>query len=58
MAEGVREIVKLQDPVGEIFDMQKRPNGLMVGKMRVPLGVIGIIYESSQMLLLMQDVYV
>lgn len=46
MADGLREIVKLPDPVGEIVKMWKRPNGLMVGKMRVPLGVIGIIYES------------
>ncbi|MFB3894844.1 MAG: glutamate-5-semialdehyde dehydrogenase [bacterium] len=46
MADGVREIVNLPDPVGEIVKMWKRPNGLMVGRMRVPLGVIGIIYES------------
>jgi glutamate-5-semialdehyde dehydrogenase len=46
MAEGLREIVRLPDPVGEIIRMWKRPNGLMVGRMRVPLGVIGIIYES------------
>ncbi|MCX7920259.1 MAG: glutamate-5-semialdehyde dehydrogenase [bacterium] len=46
MADGLREIVKLPDPVGEITRMWRRPNGLLVGKMRVPLGVIGIIYES------------
>lgn len=46
MAEGVREVAVLPDPVGEIVKMWKRPNGLMVGKMRIPLGVIGIIYES------------
>ena len=46
MAEGLREIALLEDPVGEIIEMKKRPNGLMIGKKRVPLGVIGIIYES------------
>lgn len=46
IADGVREIVNLPDPVGEVVKMWKRPNGLMVGRMRVPLGVIGIIYES------------
>ncbi len=46
MADGLREIAALPDPVGEITGMKKRPNGMMVGKMRVPLGVIGIIYES------------
>ncbi len=46
MAEGLREVARLPDPVGEIIKMWKRPNGLMVGKMRIPLGVIGIIYES------------
>ncbi len=46
MADGLREIASLPDPVGEIVKMWKRPNGLMVGKMRVPLGVVGIIYES------------
>ncbi|VAX19462.1 Gamma-glutamyl phosphate reductase, partial [hydrothermal vent metagenome] len=46
MADGMREIVALPDPVGEVTGMKKRPNGMMVGKMRVPLGVIGIIYES------------
>lgn len=46
MAEGLRELVKLKDPVGDVSQMWKRPNGLQIGKMRVPLGVIGIIYES------------
>jgi glutamate-5-semialdehyde dehydrogenase len=46
MAEGLREVARLPDPVGEIIRMWKRPNGLMVGRMRIPLGVIGIIYES------------
>jgi len=46
MAEGLRQIAALPDPVGEISDMCYRPSGIQVGKMRVPLGVIGIIYES------------
>jgi glutamate-5-semialdehyde dehydrogenase len=46
MADGLREIVALPDPVGEISHMTYRPSGIEVGKMRVPLGVIGIIYES------------
>lgn len=46
MAGGLREIAQLPDPVGEITEMKRRPNGMMVGKMRVPLGVVGIIYES------------
>lgn len=46
MASGVREIAELPDPVGEVFDMKTRPSGIQVGRMRVPLGVIGIIYES------------
>ena len=46
MAEGLRQIAALPDPVGEITDMNYRPSGIQVGKMRVPLGVIGIIYES------------
>lgn len=46
MADGLREVANLPDPVGEVTKMWKRPNGLMVGKMRIPLGVIGIIYES------------
>ena len=43
---GLREVVALPDPVGEISSMRRRPNGLMVGKMRIPLGVVGMIYES------------
>ena len=46
MAEGLREIALLEDPIGEVLEMKKRPNGLLIGKKRVPLGVIGIIYES------------
>ncbi len=46
MARGLRQIAELADPVGEISGMWRRPNGLTVGRMRVPLGVIGIIYES------------
>ena len=46
MAAGCRQVAGLDDPVGEISDMSYRPNGIQVGKMRVPLGVIGIIYES------------
>ena len=46
MAEGLREVVRLPDPVGEVVKMWKRPNGLIVGRMRIPIGVIGIIYES------------
>ena len=46
MAEGLRQVAVLPDPVGEITEMKHRPNGLHVGRMRVPLGVIGIIYES------------
>ncbi|MEE8481719.1 MAG: glutamate-5-semialdehyde dehydrogenase [Acidiferrobacterales bacterium] len=46
MAEGLRQVATLADPVGEITDLAYRPSGIQVGKMRVPLGVIGIIYES------------
>ncbi|HSF46941.1 MAG TPA: glutamate-5-semialdehyde dehydrogenase, partial [Burkholderiales bacterium] len=46
MAEGLCEIAKLPDPVGEIADLKYRPSGIQVGRMRVPLGVIAIIYES------------
>jgi glutamate-5-semialdehyde dehydrogenase len=46
MAEGCRQVAALPDPVGEVSDMSYRPSGIQVGKMRVPLGVIGIIYES------------
>ena len=46
MAEGVRQVALLPDPVGEVTEMTKRPNGLMIGRKRVPLGVIGIIFEA------------
>ncbi len=46
MADGVREITTLADPVGEITDLKYRPSGIQVGHMRVPLGVVGIVYES------------
>ncbi len=46
MAESVRHVISLPDPVGEIFDEQTRPNGLLVARMRIPLGVIGIVFES------------
>lgn len=46
MAEGLRQIATLDDPIGEVLGMKNRPNGLRVGKKRVPLGVVGIIYES------------
>lgn len=46
MIEGLKQVVSLPDPVGEITDMVYRPSGIQLGKMRVPLGVIGIIYES------------
>lgn len=46
MAEGLRQMAELDDPVGEVVSMKQRPNGLMIGQKRVPLGVIGIIYES------------
>jgi len=46
MIVGLREVVALPDPVGEIDEMNKRPSGIMVGRMRIPLGVIGMIYES------------
>lgn len=46
MVQGLHEVVALSDPVGEISEMTKRPSGIMVGRMRIPLGVIGMIYES------------
>jgi glutamate-5-semialdehyde dehydrogenase len=46
MAAGLEDVARLPDPVGEVTRMWKRPNGLQVGKMRIPLGVIGMIYES------------
>ena len=46
MIEGLRQVAGLADPIGAITDMSYRPSGIQVGRMRVPLGVIGIIYES------------
>ena len=46
MAEGLRQVASLEDPIGEVIGMKKRPNGLLIGQKRVPLGVIGIIYEA------------
>ncbi|MCK9363646.1 MAG: glutamate-5-semialdehyde dehydrogenase [Syntrophales bacterium] len=46
IAKGLREVAALPDPVGKITSMWRRPNGLLVGKMRIPLGVVGMIYES------------
>lgn len=46
MSEGITQIISLSDPVGEVSSMKKRPNGLIIGKKKVPLGVIGIIYEA------------
>ncbi len=46
MAEGLRHVAELHDPIGSVEHMQKTPNGLLIGKKTVPLGVVGIIYES------------
>ncbi|HZN25793.1 MAG TPA: glutamate-5-semialdehyde dehydrogenase [Burkholderiales bacterium] len=46
MADGLQQIAQLPDPIGELIDLRYRPSGIQVGRMRVPLGVIGIIYES------------
>lgn len=46
MIEGLKQVAELPDPIGETSDLETRPNGLRVGKMRVPIGVVGIIYES------------
>ena len=46
MADGLRQIAALKDPIGEITEVKERPTGIKVGRMRVPLGVIAIIYES------------
>ena len=46
MAEGLREVASLDDPIGSVDGMKRRPNGLLIGKMTVPLGVIGVIYEA------------
>lgn len=46
IAEGIRQVAALDDPIGEVLAMKKRPNGLLIGQKRVPIGVIGIIYEA------------
>lgn len=46
MAEGIRQVAALDDPIGYTTDMRKRPNGLLIGKRTVPLGVVGVIYEA------------
>ena len=46
IAQGVRQVAGLEDPVGEVLSMKERPNGLLIGRKRVPLGVVGMIYES------------
>lgn len=46
MADGLRQIAELDDPIGEVLSMKKRPNGLVIGRRRVPIGVIGIIFEA------------
>lgn len=46
MAEGLRTVAALEDPVGSVSSMNRRPNGLLIGRMRVPIGVIGVIYEA------------
>ena len=46
MSQGLRDVAALDDPVGEVTGMKRRPNGLLIGQKRVPLGVVGIIYEA------------
>ena len=46
MAGGLRQVAALEDPIGEVTGMKKRPNGLLIGQKRVPLGVVGMIYEA------------
>ena len=46
IAEGLKKVASLDDPIGEVCDMKTRPNGLLIGQMRVPMGVIGVIYEA------------
>ena len=46
MADGIRQVAELSDPVGEVIKDWTRPNGLRISKVRVPIGVVGIIYES------------
>jgi glutamate-5-semialdehyde dehydrogenase len=48
MADSLKEVAALPDPVGEVTSMWTRPNGLRVGRMRIPIGVIGIIYEAAR----------
>jgi hypothetical protein len=52
MAQGLREIAALPDPVGEVLGMWRRPNGLDIGRIRTPIGVVGIIYESRPKMIL------
>ena len=58
MADGLRQVAKLEDPIGEVMSMRKRPNGLIIGKVRVAIGVVGIIFEAARMLLPMRSVCV
>lgn len=46
MADGIRQVASLDDPIGEMLSMKKRPNGLIIGKKRVPIGVVGMIFEA------------
>ncbi len=46
IAEGLLQVASLDDPIGEVLDLKKRPNGLLIGRKRVPLGVVGVIYEA------------
>ena len=46
MADGLRAVAQLEDPIGSVRDMRRRPNGLEIGRMTVPIGVIGVIYEA------------
>ena len=46
IADGLRQVIQIDDPIGEVLGMKKRPNGLLIGQVRVPLGVVGIIYEA------------
>ncbi len=46
IAKGIRQVAELEDPIGEVLSMKKRPNGLLIGQKRVPIGVIGMIYEA------------
>ena len=46
MADGLRQVAELEDPIGEVLSMKKRPNGLIIGKVRVAIGVVGIIFEA------------